>query len=617
MSLANYYNTDYKLEDVDFYREQERKLHIIANIIKDKGYFVELYTPPGGWRNKIDDERKQKPYPNQLYAAYRLFYELFCKENPCVYAYVSADFQGGKSGMVQAFTRLSLTNADKLLNRYGTYFITAMNDIALKNQMVNRMLKEYENQIFHLGTFPKLINEIEQNIDENGFAKNILIIDDESRSASNTNNLKGRLIDTIKNSSPFETWRERNIRLISIDATDPASSINSIKLKNEHGSACNINLQLPPSYLSLTKLKEQSRLHESKDLKIKNNVNELYEQIENMYNREVLWHIIRMPPTNKDGYNKAFKHIKEIFEPNYDIIIWDSKIKQYTGDENYDEEKSRDINDELKLPPKGNKPATILIKNMFYAGKTLNDKYIGALYDRSSDNDDTTGQSFPGRCCGHNRSNKTHVWTNLKGIDRLINNWKDIINQDFEILPSQALSNITSAMNGRMPHIETFRTPGITGIQIQTSGKEITRPENLQNSEVINLPRRLKAEHMGTTIGPCNTREEAINSLNLLYNKKFRSVLNPIDGYFINSRLLAWYKNKYHISKTIDFTKEHILTQEEYETIPKTFSCSSKSGQPYVIYPVYPNKNSHASEVKWYIRYIKKEFTRYNNNTNV
>jgi hypothetical protein len=611
MSLANYYNTVYTNEDMDFYREQERKLHIIAECIKTKGFSVELYTPPGGWRHKIDDERKQKPYPNQLYAAYRIFYEFFCKEEQCVYGYASADFQGGKSGMIQSLTRLIMSNADKLLNRYGTYFITAMNDRALLDQMTKRMLKEFESQIFHLGTIGKIELEIDQNIIENEFVKNIFIIDDESRTASNINNKKGRIIDKIKQSSPFETWRERNIRLLSIDATDPASSINSSILK-QSGMACNINLQLPPSYLSLLKLKEQGRLHQSKDLKNKNNVNEFYQEIEKLYNSEVLWHIIRMPPTNKDGYNKAKKYIEEIFSSKYDIIIWDSKTKQYTGSIEEDEERSDDINSELENPPKNNKPALILIKNMFYAGKTLNDKYMGAMYDRSSENDDTSGQSFPGRGSGHNRSNRTHIWTNLKSIDRLIENWKDIINKDNEISLSRPI--VTSSMNGRMPHVQTFKSPGSTTIQLQTTGNEITRPENLQNVVVVNLPRRLKPEHMGTPIGPCNTRELAMIQLNTIYNKKFRSVIKPIDGgFYVNSRLLGWYKNKYtNISKTVDFTKDHILTQDEFETISTTFCCSSRTGQPYLLYPVYPNKNSLSVDVKWYIRYIKKEYTRFN-----
>jgi hypothetical protein len=105
-----------------------------------------------------------------------------------------------------------------------------------------------------------------------------------------------------------------------------------------------------------------------------------------------------------------------------------------------------------------------------------------------------------------------------------------------------------------------------------------------------------------------------MTQLNTIYSKNFRSVIKPIDGgFYVNSRLLSWYKNKYiNISKSVDFTKQHILTQDEFDTISTTFCCSSRSGQPYLLYPVYPTKNSLPSDVKWYIRYIKKEFTRFN-----
>ena len=47
-------------------------------LIKNNGYSPELYIPIGGWKYGEDDDRKKLPYPNQLYAAYRLFYQLYC-----------------------------------------------------------------------------------------------------------------------------------------------------------------------------------------------------------------------------------------------------------------------------------------------------------------------------------------------------------------------------------------------------------------------------------------------------------------------------------------------------------------------------------------------------------
>lgn len=609
MSLARFYNTDYKDEDIEFYREQERKLHHLARLIQNNGFSPELYIPLGGWKYQEDDERKKLPYPNQLYAAYRLFYHLYCLQKTI--AYLSADFQGGKTGVQQCFVRLTMTNSDKLRNRYSTFPITSMSDTSLLNQMKTRLIKEFDSQIYHLPTLPKLEAEIDKIVSQYGYAKNLTFIDDESRVASCKHNLKGKLMNKIKETSPFETWNERNIRWIGIDATDPASSLNASKMKEE-GYSCNISLQLPPSYLSLHKLKETNRLHQCKELKYKNNVIEFYNEIQELYNNINLWHLIRLP-TGK-GYDIVKNNIQEIFV-NHDLISWDNKNKCYLNNSIYiQKDKSEDINKLLCEPP--NKPTIILIKEMYRAGKTLNDKFVGALYDRKSEKDDTTGQSFPGRAVGHNRSNITHIWSDLKSIDRLINDWKMLINRDEEVIDTNSTTTIPLALNKKMPNIQTFRDLTSNTVIIQTTGNEITRPENLQNIEIVNRPTRLRSEHMCQT-EPFDTRSDAMNRLNEIFGQTFRSVTNPIDGgYYISSRLLGWYKKKYNdINTCADFQKKHILTTEEFNNITITFGCSSTDkGQVYLLYPVYLNKNSSPNDVKWYIRYAKKEFTRYRDN---
>lgn len=605
MSLARFYNTDYKEEDIDFYQEQERKLHCIVKLIKQNGYNPDLYIPVGGWKYN-DDERKKLPFPNQLLTAYRWFYAAYCLNIPIIYT--NADFQGGKTGVQQCFLRLVLTNADKLESRYSTFAITGMSDTSLKNQMLERFPSEFEKQIFHLDDFKldnnKMVTEINNIVSQYGYCKNITILDDESRVASNKDNLKNKIFEKIKETSLFETWSERGIRYIAIDATDPATAINANKLKNS-GQGVNITLELPPSYLSLKKLKDLNRLHLSKDLKIKNNVIDFKNQLHNLYDQEKLWHIIRMP--NGKYYKPVENNIKEVFGNNIGIVTWNSTIKQNSTNN------QTDINKCL-LFQQPQQPTLVLIKNSFYAGKTLDDTYIGALYDRKSKKDDTNGQSLPGRACGHNRSLRTHVWCDLDSIDRIIDYWKSIINQDVELVNSPM--RISTTLNGRMNNIETTRVPGMNGIQIQTTGNEITRPENLQNNEVINLPNRLKPEHMGQTIGPCNNMTETVSRLNTEYgNSRFNPTARNIDGFYINSRLIGWYKSQYtSINDANDLKKEHILTQNEFDTIALSFGCSSRTGQPYMLYPVYPNKNSQPNEVKWYIRYIQKRFTRFNTN---
>jgi hypothetical protein len=614
----------YKPEDVEFYKNQERLSRRMALAIQEAGFNTNMYVPPGGWRPKVDDERKQYPFPNQLHAAYRIFYELFCKQDPCVWIMLVAQFQGGKTGVLQALSRLIMSNADKLENRYGTYFTTSMSDSSLLEQQTKRLLNEFKDQIFHLPTIKKLETEIQNNIISNGVVKNIFIVDDESRVGSKTTNRKGDYMDLIKKSSPFDTWRERNIRFLSVDATDPATTMNIEKLSAD-GLAAVIQLELPPSYLSIEKLKQQGRLHEAKDLRDKSAVVEFKEHVMSLWGLDPLWHIIRMPPLNKGGYELSKQNFKEVFgETNFEFIEWNGKRKdifvyedENENDDDYDYVETTNINDILENPPLCSKPTFIFIKNMFYAGKTLNDKHAGAMYDRKSEKDDTGGQSFPGRCSGHNRSNRTHIWTNIDGIDRLINKWNKIMSTDSDVNTQNEVI-ITKDLHKRMPHIEAVKPLGSSELIMQTTGDEVSRPENLQNIEVNNLPSKIRDIHMGEPLGPYAAPDQAIKALNLNYGPRFKKFKAPrypaIDGFFISSRLIGWYKKKYSgINNKNDLNSSHKLTMQQFESIAKTFGCSSRKGQPYSLYPVYPNESSLSTDVQWYVRYIKKEFTKYKN----
>jgi len=602
-------------EDVEFYNSQARLCKYAAERIERSGFSSELYIPPGGWRRGIDDERSKEPYPNQLLAAYRIFYEFYCNPDPCVMILLAALFQGGKTGVLQALTRVVMTNADKLCNRWGISVLTAMNDSSWLKQTIDRLLTELNDQIYHLPTIRKLQNNILSMVENESHAKNILIIDDESRVGSKNTHTKGDLLTVIKSTSPYNTWKQRGIRYLFVDATDPACALNIATMKRQ-GLATSIRLELPPSYLSIEKLKAQNRLHKAIDLRILTNVQKFKEELDDMYNNEGLWHIIRMPPWRGGGYEKAKNNIHDVFGSGFKIEEWNSEVK---GDIDYDDEdyeydeEREDINTKLQNQPEI--PTIILIKNMFYAGKTLNDKYTGALYDRYSERDDVTGQSFAGRASGHGRSNNTHVWTNLDGIDRLLGVWKNIIQMDDELAdPTIPVANLV--MNRRMAHIEVARPIGSDTPILRTTGKELSRQENLENREVLNLPTRLKPDNM-IQQGPFSTPQLAITHLNTYYKtsklKIPRSKVNlDHGGFHLNSRLLSWYRRKYsEISSSKDLKSIHKLTKEQFDTIAITFGCSSRKGQPYVLYPVYPEANSLANSIKWYIRYVKKEFTKF------
>jgi len=74
------------------------------------------------------------------------------------------------------------------------------------------------------------------------------------------------------------------------------------------------------------------------------------------------------------------------------------------------------------------------------------------------------------------------------------------------------------------------------------------------------------------------------------------------DGYVISTRLLAYN------GKTKDYlTQEDRLTFEFYKNIKigMNISRTEGSGQPYMVYPVYPTKDSLPTELKYYVRYME------------
>lgn len=608
----------YKPEDQAFYEQQTRLAKYKREAIEECGFSCELFVPPGGWRAGVDKERCQEPFPNQLLAAYRIFYEMFCSPNPRVLILLAAWFQGGKTGVLQALTRLIITNAERLQNRYGLGILTAMSDSSWLDQTTSRLLMELKDQIYHLPTLYKLERNIHQIVEVEGHVKNMVLIDDESRVGSRTANRKGDVLNLIKITSPYETWRERGIRYLFVDATDAACALNIATLKQQ-GLATSIRLELPPSYLSIEKLKEQGRIHSAYDLRKEGNVRRFYEEIQEHYRTEPLWHLIRMPPIQKNGYAMAKENLEKVFGQAFTISRWDSEEQEIDSDSvgsgNESDGESRDINSVLENPPL--KPTLILIKNMFYAGKTLTDTYVGAMHDRCSERDDVTGQSFAGRASGHNRSPNTRVWTNVAGITRLCEHWRNIIQWDDDCGLGAVVPQIM--LNRRMPNIEVVRPIGQGNLVIRTTGEEISRSENLNNCPIEQLPSRLKEAHM-EQLGPFADVKTAIQKLNQYYNHKSRftiprekkEVADALGGFHVNSRLLSWYRKRYsEVQKAADLRPAHKLTLEQFGTITKTFGCSSRKGQPYVLYPVYPTETSVHTEVKWYLRFVKKEFTKF------
>jgi hypothetical protein len=72
-------------------------------------------------------------------------------------------------------------------------------------------------------------------------------------------------------------------------------------------------------------------------------------------------------------------------------------------------------------------------------------------------------------------------------------------------------------------------------------------------------------------------------------------------GYEISHRLNSHYKKKHDA-----LVAEDRLTKEKYDRISKSLNIAStdKSGQKYMVYPVYPTMMSTPCDVVYYVRYL-------------
>lgn len=79
---------------------------------------------------------------------------------------------------------------------------------------------------------------------------------------------------------------------------------------------------------------------------------------------------------------------------------------------------------------------------------------------------------------------------------------------------------------------------------------------------------------------------------------------HAIEGYQLSTRLTAYYKKKMG-----ELVADDRLTMEFFKKIPLNMNISSTigKGQQYMVYPVYPTKESPPSDVRYYVRYLKPQ----------
>ena len=402
----------------------------------DAGYKCELWAPAGGWSALDGCEASKDPFPQQYLAALQIFTFFFIggEEPLTAWVHLAAEMQAGKTGVVQALYRLILTNLDKThIPARNIFNVTGMSDNAWTKQMRDRLAEELYKGVSHGGGLSKIEARL-KSLAAGERLKNILIIVDESHLASSSQNRPCRHIyDIVAELCPTEQWATQNIRFLTISATDPAKAVT---ISGSSISAKLVVLETDANYQSVASLKASNRLRECGNLHIGPSAMEALKALIAEKFPEPRYHIVR---PRQRAYATVMERLREAF-PEARVMAWDSESKpEKPSSDGSTTIQMEDINELLETPP--SQHTFILLKKMFYAAKTMEDPYVGVLYDRVGGKDDTNLQSLLGRACGYGKSQDTIVFTSSETVTNYLDFWYAVIRQR----PVPALTNIPVA----------------------------------------------------------------------------------------------------------------------------------------------------------------------------
>ena len=424
------------------------------------GFSTVLWKPHFGWRPE-DEEASEDPHPPQLLAAYQIFILFFViRDRKKAWVHLGAEMQAGKTGVLAGLIRLILTNFEKLqIHPSNIFVITGMSDTAWKKQTKERLIADVRGGVEHnaRGGLDRIAEEMYRMHARAGELRNILIIVDESHIAAADSNRPQRMVfDTLLRLCPRDKWVENNIHVLTISATDPAK-VMDITTAAEADSAV-VRLQTTPDYQSVESLLADERIIPIQgDIHTEWATDAIRDIIFHEYDNEPLYHLLRPKAAN---YQKTWAALSREF-PDAIIRPWDGSNKGEVGGSGGSSTTSdADINDILEEAPA--RTTFILLKNMLYAAKTLEDEHVGILFDRVGGKDDTNLQSLLGRACGYFKSKRTYVFTSQQTVDNYIGCWKELCSK--KGFPSAVKDIPKSRLNKKMSRVVARQHRGDTSL---------------------------------------------------------------------------------------------------------------------------------------------------------
>lgn len=395
------------------------------------GFKTALWMPEFGWASS-EAEAREAPHAPQLLAALQTFLYMFVAETQRAWVHLAAEMQAGKTGVVNALLRLVFANSLGLGAKLRftpdrVFVITGMNDTAWVKQTKERLPLGVRSGVAHNGGLAKIVCAL-RGLAVSGILENVLIVVDESHIASSANNRPNSLIYTeVARLCPRELWDERGIRFLTISATDPAKAVAMEDARMPFAARV-VVLKTNEDYQSVASLAATERLRYVEnfgDLHKMSAIEELKRAVAKF--PEPLYHIVRC----RYGKQEVVETTLRLAFPAATVMKWDSISRPSGGGggggggEDSSSAKLEDINEVLREAPAHH--TFILLKNMFYASKTMDDTHVGILWDRVSGKDDTNLQSLLGRACGYGKSKRTVVYTSEQTVTNYLGFWKEVI----------------------------------------------------------------------------------------------------------------------------------------------------------------------------------------------
>lgn len=428
--------------------------------IAGSGFSTELWTPEFGWEPQ-EAEAAEAPFPPQMLAALQCFLAFFIKPIQRVWVHLAAEMQAGKTGAVNALIRLILKNSAKLAIKPSRIFIlTGMNDNAWKKQTRDRLPIGIRTNVYHNGGLLKFARALTA-LKADGELANLVIVIDESHLASAINNRTSKIYQHVTRLCPQEKWQENNIRFLTISATDPAKVLEV----RSHQAAQVVRLQTTDAYQSVEALFVEKRIRSLEtfgDVHEAKGIAELTRCITEEFADEPRYHIIRARQGKSDV---VVAKIQSAF-PTANVRQFDSAEKKNVArggdadDSNSGLSAIDDINEILREKPVQH--TFIVIKNMFYAAKTLEDEFVGVLWDRLGGKDDTNLQSLLGRACGYGKSKRTIVYASDSTVQNYLRFWREMCSD--ERMPPILAGVPVSSVAKKMPNINAHTSAAGTKV---------------------------------------------------------------------------------------------------------------------------------------------------------